>query len=92
MEASKESAADCSCVRRGEGDHLKLNLIVVAVRNMPPGGGGARIDATACRAALSSAALPDELVMEMTVGRPDGPMVKATPTDPLAPEARADSG
>ena len=60
--------------------------------NTPPGGGGARMEATACRAALSSAALPDELVTAIDVAWPEGPIVKATPTDPLAPAARADSG
>jgi hypothetical protein len=43
-------------------------------------------------AALSSAALPEERVIDWLMTRPDGPTVKTTPTEPVAPAARAAAG
>jgi hypothetical protein len=44
------------------------------------------------RAAESRAEFPDELVMDWLVTRPDAPIVKATPTEPVTPAARAEAG
>ena len=64
----------------------------VLAEKVLPGGGGVWIARRMDRAAPSSAALPDEFVIARPATRPDGPTVNATPTDPLAPDARAPAG
>ncbi len=66
--------------------------MVVEPRKFPPGGGGGWEDASIWPTAASSALFPDERVMECDLIAPDGPIEKVTPTDPLAPEARAPAG
>ena len=63
----------------------KSKWIVVAARKLPPGGGGGWEDASISSAAKSSAPLPDDLTTECETIAPEGPIEKATPTDPAAP-------
>ena len=55
----------------------------------PAGGGGKWADWTRLRAAASRSSSPEEWVIANDVSAPDAPIVKATPTMPLAPRARA---
>ena len=55
------------------------------VLTLPPGGGGVWMALIMARAAPSSAALPEERVIDWLTTRPEGPTVKATPTAPVAP-------
>ncbi len=72
--------------------HSTLNRIVALAENEPPGGGGGAIDWTMRRAAASSSATPDDRTTDTDETLPLGPIVKATPTAPVDPRARADSG
>ncbi len=62
------------------------------VEKWPPGGGGVWIAFSVVRAAESRMGLPEDRVIDWLTTRPEGPMVKATPTAPVAPAARASQG
>jgi hypothetical protein len=65
---------------------------LVEAENEPPGGGGKRSDITIWRAAWSRSDEPDERVTLKRLAAPEAPMVKAKPTTPAAPLARAAAG
>ena len=66
--------------------------MVVLVLKRPPGGGGAWTAFMMACVAWSSEGSPEERVIEWLTTRPDGPTVKATPTEPVTPAARAAAG
>ena len=66
--------------------------MLVVMRADPPGGGENRAPYTRERAAPSRTLSPEEGVIANDDSAPDGPMVKATKTVPLAPRARAARG
>jgi hypothetical protein len=55
----------------------------------PPGGGGKWAECTTARAAASRSLSPEERVIANDASAHEAPMVKVTPTTPLAPRGRA---